>query len=315
MIHYFGTNTNGMNRRTFTRLASVTTIGITQFHTFGLAKANNVLRIGGPVFGKYNTPEEWVGLVKAEGYTAAYCPVGTGVSDTEILAYRNAATKADITIAEVGAWSNPISPNPATAKEALEKCVASLLLAEKIGAKCCVNIAGSRNPKVWAGPHEDNFSEETFDMIVETTRKIIDAVKPTQTHYTLEAMPWIFPESPDSYLRLIKAIDRKAFGVHLDPVNMVTSPSKFFSNADLIREAFKKLGPYIKSCHAKDLILKEDTFMPQFDEVRPGLGKINYAVFLEQMKKYPSVPLMMEHLNSAEEYRLAAQYIRKEAGL
>lgn len=301
-----------MNRRTFTRLASMATIGITTI-PYGMAKATKGLRLGGPVFGKYSTPDEWINHVKAEGYSAAYCPVGTGVSDTEILAYRKAAEKSDIIIAEVGAWSNPISPNPETAKEALDKCVASLLLAEIIGAKCCVNIAGSRNARVWAGPHEDNFSEDTFDMIVATTRKIIDEVKPTQTYYTLEAMPWIFPESPDAYLKLIKAIDRKAFGVHLDPVNMVTSPSLFFSNGELIKEAFKKLGPYIKSCHAKDLILKEDTYMPQFDEVRPGLGKINYPIFIEELQKLPSVPLMMEHLSNAEEYRLAAQYIRKVA--
>ncbi len=302
-----------MNRRTFTRLAGVATIGVTTI-PYAMANTTNRLRLGGPLFGKYSTPEEWVSLVKAEGYSAAYCPIGTGVSDTEILAYRKAAEKSDIIIAEVGAWSNPISPNPETAKEALDKCVASLLLAEKIGAKCCVNIAGSRNARVWAGPHEDNFSEETFDMIVATTRKIIDEVKPTQTYYTLEAMPWIFPESPDAYLKLIKAIDRKAFGVHLDPVNMVTSPSLFFSNGKLIREAFNKLGPYIKSCHAKDLILKEDTFMPQFDEVRPGLGKINYTIFIEELQKLPSVPLMMEHLSNAEEYRSAAQYIRKVSG-
>lgn len=313
MILYFRINPTAMNRRTFTRLAGVATIGVTTI-PYAMANTTNRLRLGGPLFGKYSTPEEWVSLVKAEGYSAAYCPIGTGVSDTEILAYRKAAEKSDIIIAEVGAWSNPISPNPETAKEALDKCVASLLLAEKIGAKCCVNIAGSRNARVWAGPHEDNFSEETFDMIVATTRKIIDEVKPTQTYYTLEAMPWIFPESPDAYLKLIKAIDRKAFGVHLDPVNMVTSPSLFFSNGKLIREAFNKLGPYIKSCHAKDLILKEDTFMPQFDEVRPGLGKINYTIFIEELQKLPSVPLMMEHLSNAEEYRSAAQYIRKVSG-
>ena len=124
-------------------------------------------------------------------------------------------------------------------------------------------------------------------------------------------MPWIFPESPDAYLRLIKAIDRKSFAVHLDPVNMVVSPSVFFCNGDLIKECFKKLGPYIKSCHAKDLILKQGTYMPQFDEVRPGLGDMDYRVFLAELRNFPEVPLMMEHLQTAEEYREAAKFIWK----
>jgi sugar phosphate isomerase/epimerase len=148
-------------------------------------------------------------------------------------------------------------------------------------------------------------------MVVETTRKIIDAVKPTHTWYTLEAMPWAFPYSADSYLRLIKAIDRKGFAVHLDPVNMVVSPEIFFNNGSMIQECFKKLGPYIKSCHAKDIILREDIYTPHLDEVRAGLGKLDYSVFLKELSRLSDVPLMIEHLNTAEEYKAAADYIRE----
>ena len=45
-------------------------------------------------------------------------------------------------------------------------------------------------------------------MIVETTRQIIDAVKPTRTYYTLETMPWAYPDSARSYAQLLEAIDR-----------------------------------------------------------------------------------------------------------
>lgn len=304
-----------MNRRTFSKVTSLAVLGSGLMA--GLPsiasdfKAKSKIRLGGPLFEKFDSPEIWVEAVKNTGYRAAYCPVGLGASKDEIKDYKKAADKADILIAEVGAWSNPISPDKKTAKEAFEKCVASLNLADQIEAKCCVNIAGSRDAEIWAGPHQDNFSEDTFDMIVETTRKIIDEVKPKNTFYTLEAMPWIFPESADAYLRLIKAIDRKTFAVHLDPVNMVVSPAVFFRNGDHIKDSFKKLGPHIKSCHAKDLVLKKNTFMPQFDEVRPGLGQMDYRVFLTELKKFPEVPLMMEHLKTAEEYRAGAEYIWK----
>jgi sugar phosphate isomerase/epimerase len=304
-----------MNRRTFSKVTSLTILGsglLAAFPSKGSDfKAKSKLRLGGPLFEKYDSPESWVAAVKNTGYRAAYCPVGLGTSKDEIKAYKKAADKADILIAEVGAWSNPISPDKKTAKEAFDKCVASLDLADQIEAKCCVNIAGSRNEKNWAGPHQENFSEDTFDMIVETTRKIIDKVKPKNTFFTLEAMPWVFPESADAYLRLIKAIDRKAFAVHLDPVNMVVSPAVFYRNGNMIKECFQKLGPYIKSCHAKDLILKEPTAMPEFNEVQPGLGQMDYRVFLSELKKFPGVPLMMEHLQTAEEYKAGADYILK----
>jgi sugar phosphate isomerase/epimerase len=271
------------------------------------------LRLGGPIFEKYDGPDAWAQAHKRLGYRAAYCPVGANEKDDVVNAYAKAAKKADIIIAEVGAWSNPISPDDNARRAALAKCREQLALADRIGANCCVNISGSRSEKKWAGPHPDNLTEETFDMVVETTRKIIDDVKPTRTHFTLEAMPWSFPDSPDSYVRLIKAIDRKRFAVHLDPVNFVSSPQLYFRNDLLIRDCFKKLGPHIKSCHAKDIILSEDVYTPHLDEVRPGLGKLDYAVFLKELSKFPDTPLMMEHLPNAKEYGLAADYIHSVA--
>lgn len=44
------------------------------------------------------------------------------------------------------------------------------------------------------------------------------------------------PYSADIYLDLIRAVDRKAFAVHLDPVNMITNPLLYYDNANLIKE-------------------------------------------------------------------------------
>lgn len=270
------------------------------------------VRLGGPVFEKYNSPEEWILALKKLSYRAAYCPVSVGTDSSLIAAYKAAAAKNDIVIAEVGAWSNPISPNQEEAKKAVQKCIESLALADEIGARCCVNISGSRNQKNWAGPHKDNLTDTTFELIVETTRKIIDAVKPKHTFFTLECMPWAYPDSADSYLKLIKAIGRDRFGVHLDPVNLVVSPQIYYRNGEMIRDCFRKLGPHIRSCHAKDITLREDNYIPQLDEIIAGQGNLDYRAFLTELAKIKDVPLMMEHLKSADEYAKAAAYIRAE---
>jgi len=266
------------------------------------------LRLGGPGFEKYLDPEGWVAALKKLGYSAAYCPVGAEATDGEVKAYEEAARKAGIIIAETGAWSNPISPKEPERKAALEKCRTQLALADRIGACCCVNISGSRGA-MWDGPSPQNLTRETFDMIVETTRSIIDEVKPTRTYFTLETMPWAYPDSPDSYLQLFKAIDRKQFAVHLDPVNLVCSPQRYYGNGALIRECFEKLGPHIKSCHAKDILLQEK-LTTHLDEVRAGTGGLDYATFLRELSRFPGVPLMLEHLPNAEEYDKAAAHIR-----
>jgi len=270
------------------------------------------MRLGGPVLEKVGGPEEWVTALKARGYRAANCPVDKDADEATVNAYVKAASQADIVIAEVGAWSNPISPDDGIRQAAITKCQEQLALADRIGALCCVNITGSRG-EVWDGPHPDNLTPETFALIVETTREIIDAVKPKRTFYTLETMPWMYPDSADSYLALLQAIDRPQCAAHLDPVNLVCSPQRYFGNGALIRECFDKLGPYIKGCHAKDIILR-DTLTTHLDEACPGDGGLDYAVLLQEMDKLdPDVPLMLEHMQREEDYAAGARHIRAVA--
>ena len=275
------------------------------------------MRLGGQVFEECDNPDTWAAAVRRLGYSAAFCPIEPDVTDDVIAAYRDAADTADIVIAEVGAWSNPISPDDDVRRAAIEKCEERLALADRIGAKCCVNVAGSRGEQ-WAGPDAADLTDETFDLIVESVRAIIDAVKPVRTFYTLETMPWLYPDSVDSYVRLFDAIDRPQFAVHFDPVNLVNSVRRYFNNAALIREAFDKLGPHIKSCHAKDTLLRGGLSV-HLDEVRPGMGALDYETFLTELNKLdPDTPLLIEHLASPVEYVLAAAHIRgvaKRAGI
>ncbi len=270
------------------------------------------MRLGGPVWPAEDTPQSWLAALQREGYAAAYWPTSPNASDGEIRAYREAAEAHGIVIAEVGAWSNPLSPNAELARQAIDHCKRQLELAERAGARCCVNIAGSCSSQ-WDGPHPDNLTEATFDRIVETVQEIIDAVGPTETTYALETMPWAFPDSPESYQALIEAIDRPQFAVHLDPVNLVNSPSRYFQNGKLIERCFDLLGDHIRSCHAKDIRLSGKLTV-HLDEVTPGEGALDYATYLTRLDACdPDVPLMLEHLAEPAQYRAAADHIRRVA--
>ena len=266
------------------------------------------MRLGGPLPQSYSDPDSWIAAVKERGYRAAYCPVQQ--RDNMVEAYAQAARNADVLIAEVGAWSNPLSSDEHERRKAINYCQQRLALADAIGARCCVNIAGSRG-RVWDGPHPENLTHETFDLIVETVRTIIDSVKPLRTFYTLETMPWLYPDSTDSYEKLLRAVDRRQFAVHFDPVNLVNSPGRYYHNGALIREFVSRLGPSIKSCHAKDIVLAEGHLPVHLDECRPGLGTLDYRVLLQELQRVDAdMPLMLEHLAREEEYALGADYIR-----
>ena len=100
--------------------------------------------------------------------------------------------------------------------------------------------------------------------------------------------------------------------MHFDPVNMINSPDKYFNNGELIRKCFDRLDRLIKSCHGKDIVISQE-FTTHLSEVGPGLGNLDYDRFLLELSKRPAVPLMLEHLSQAGEYRAALEYIKKTA--
>jgi sugar phosphate isomerase/epimerase len=265
------------------------------------------MRLGGSIFQPYHDPDSWIAALRSWGYTAAYAPlIPDGFTPAD---FAGAADAANIRIAEVGVWNNPLCEDDATRRAAIVKCQEKLALADELGAACCVNIAGSRGPEC-AAPHPDNLAAQTFDLIVVTVREIIDAVKPQRTFYALETMPWSFPNSVESYVRLLEAIDRPAFGVHFDPVNLINSPERYFNNAGLIQDFVAALGPHIKSVHAKDTLL-HSRLTTHLDEVQPGLGALDYRTLLRALDPLgPDLPIMLEHLKTAEEYAQAASYVR-----
>ena len=269
------------------------------------------MRLGGPIFVKSDDPGVLAQAHRNLGYRAAYAPADLSVTDTDRIAgWVREFARHDVVIAEVGAWKNMLDPDAAKRNSNITYVTERLALAEVLGARNCVDIAGSYNPESWFGQNPRNFSQDFIDATVENCRKLIDAVKPKRTFLSIEMMPWSFPSGPDEYVRLIKAVDRKAFGVHLDVCNTMNSPARLYNNAAGIRECFAKLGPWIRSCHAKDLNWGPG-YQVNIQEVVPGTGLIDYRTYLRELSRLGTdAPLMLEHLHSEEEYTRGREYIQ-----
>ena len=272
--------------------------------------AGRPIRLGGPIFLKSDDPAELAREHRRLGYSAAYCPPATTGDGDRIRAIRAAFAAEHVVIAEVGAWRNMLDPDSQKRADNLKYVTDRLALADAVEARCCVDIAGSYNPTVWYGADPKNLSQEFFDATVENCRKVIDAVKPRATKFSIEMMGWSLPEGPDSYLKLIRAVDRPAFAVHMDVCNGINSPARFYQNREFIVECFAKLGKWIVSCHAKDLAWIPE-YNVHFKEVVPGKGQLDYAEYLQQLSRLGvDAPLMLEHLQSPEEYTEGRDYIK-----
>jgi len=277
------------------------------------ASSSLPVRLGGPIFLKSEDPRELAREHRRLGYSAAYCPAATVENSALIAEIQKAFAAENVVIAEVGAWVNMLDPDAEKRRANLQYVTARTALADAVGARCCVDIAGSYDPKIWYAPNPRNLSREFLDATVENCRHVIDAVKPTRTKFTIEMMGWNLPDGPDTYLELIRAVDRPAFGVHMDVCNGINSPTRYYRNSEFIAECFRKLGPWIASCHAKDMEWKVELNV-HFQEVVPGRGQVDYAAYLRELSKLErDAPLMLEHLKTAEEYEEGKKYIQKVA--
>jgi sugar phosphate isomerase/epimerase len=276
------------------------------------------LRLGGPIYIKSDDPAEIAQEHRRLGYRAAYGPHVEANDTDRIKAIIKEFAARDVIIAEVGGWCNMLDPDAEKRRKNMAKVQDRLAVAELLGARTCPNIAGSYNPHFWCGPHPRNITEEFIDATVENCRHVIDAVKPARTTFSIEMMPFNFPTGPDDYLKLIKRVDRKAFAVHLDACNVMNCPERMYHNSAVIEECFRKLGPWIVSCHAKDLAW-EDYVQVCLREVIPGRGELDYRAYLRGLAALPvDVPLMLEHLKTAEEFdegRRHIQGVAQEMGL
>ncbi|MFH1738428.1 MAG: TIM barrel protein [bacterium] len=273
-----------------------------------------MMRLGGPVFVDTQDPVELAKAHRKLGYGAAYCPSIDIEDEDRIRAIREAYAKENVIIAEVGAWCNMMDPDETKRRENLERVCKHMALADEVGACCCVNIAGSFNPDSWYGPHPKNLSQDAFDLAVENVRHVVDSVKPKRSAFSIETMPWAVPDCAESYLKLIRAVDRPAFKVHLDPINLVNCPERYYSTGDLLDECFDKLGPWIVSCHAKDIHMGDELTM-YIKEVCIGAGVFDFRRYLTRLSQQETdIPLMIEHMHGEEEYTVARQHVQKVAG-
>ena len=270
------------------------------------------IRLGGPIPKPPADPEELALAHRKLGYRAAYCPRiplddRQRIADTE-----KAFAKHDVMISEVGRWVNLLDANPAIREELAN-------------GDRRTGPGRGRGGTLLRGYRR---LAEQKGVVRPAPRQPLAAIfrsdrgERPQDHRCREAaagevLVWNdglgIPDSPDHYLKLIKAVDRPAFAVHLDPCNIINCPERFYHNAEVLRECFEKMGPWIVSCHSKDLAWEPEMNI-HFKEVPLGQGELDYPTYLKCLASLPAdVPLMMEHMHG-EEYDRSREYLFQLAG-
>ncbi len=269
------------------------------------------MRLGGTVC--CNDPMKWEEALEASRFRAVTAPFTCDSPKEEAERYCEFAAKHDAVIAEVGVWRNPFDPVNGPAN--LEYAKRQLALADRLSIPCCVNIAGTDSAAGWDAADPGNFSEETYERIVASIREIIDDVKPKTAFYCIEPMPWMIPDSPEIYLKLIQDVNRDHFAAHMDFVNMINCPRRFLDANGFIESCFVRLAPFIRSTHIKDSKMHLTRLTTVLEECAPGEGALDFGTILWIIDKYlpKDAPVLLEHMSTFEEYQKAYQKVADAA--
>jgi sugar phosphate isomerase/epimerase len=260
---------------------------------------------------KHDTPKEWADNQVELGCSAVVFPVQSNEPEKKIIAYKEAAERAGLTIAEVGIWRNALAQDPDESKVNMDYCVEQLRLADFLNARCAVNVAGAFGP-VWDGGYKANFSDDAWRKTVSMVREIIDRAEVKKTYFTLEPMPWMIPTGPKEYIKLIEAVERDRFAVHMDIINMINSAERYFHAEEFVDECADILGNRIRSCHIKDVHL-DSRYTLRLEECGPGDGEFPLTYYVSKMNEIdPDMPVILEHLNTDEEYIRYMKYLKTE---
>ena len=260
---------------------------------------------------KNEEPEETVRRIRESGYTS----VNTQPSqwnDHELVEIRAALKKYDVTVFEVGAYSNIMHPDKKRRQEINANIVRKFEDAENIGGTMVATVSGSCDPKYLINPHPENWTEESWKVLVASVRQILRDTAGMTVTLGMEAQVTTNIDSPKAHRRLIDDVGDDRCCVNLDPTNMV-SLATYFHTTELLDECFDLLGETIMGCHAKDTYIIPNQQTVHVQEVCPGKGIMDYETFIARMSrmKWPRA-LFPEHIEK-EEFPLADAYIKKTA--
>lgn len=260
---------------------------------------------------KHSSAQEWASNQVKLGCSCVVFPVQSNEPEEKIIEYKKAADDAGLMIAEVGIWRNALSMDPSERKKNLDYCVEQLRMADFLGARCAVNVAGAFGP-VWDGGYRANFSDEAWKQTVSMAREVIDRANIKNTFFTLEPMPWMIPTGPKEYLKLIDAVERDNFAVHMDIINMTNSADRYFFAKEFIDECADLLGSRIRSCHIKDVHL-DSRYTIRLEECGPGDGEFPLRHYVSRMNEIdPEMPVILEHLDTDKQYIKYFGYLKEE---
>ena len=257
---------------------------------------------------------EMVKRIREGGYTGVKADRGNWVSikDSELRELKTALKKYDVAVFEIGRYPSMVHPVESIRQKNLKILASQVELADKLDCPQTGTISGGRDPKYVINVHPDNWTKETWKILVDSIKQVLRDTAGMKAAIGMEAVMTSTVNCPKSHRKLIDDVGDPRCAVNLDPFNMVCF-SNYYHTTELINECFDLLGESILGCHAKDNYILPDKQTVNVVEVCSGRGIFDYENYLVRLSRMKwARTLLPEHI-PADQYPEAYDFIRKTA--
>ena len=205
-----------------------------------------------------------------------------------------------------------VSPDEVERSHAVEFVKSMCGLTRRLGAPNTYLRPGSLNPRGAWMPHPGNRTEEVFDRLVDSARRICGTAADEGVRVAVEGGAVSPLYSARRVRDFIDAVGMPALGFNQDPVNFVGSLEDALDMPRFLGEFFELLGEVTIGAHAKDFRVV-DQLLVGFDETEIGSGLLDHEMFLLNMQRVcPDGHVLIEHLPQ-DRYGAAAEKYREIA--
>lgn len=262
---------------------------------------------------------EMVKRIRDAGYTSGNASTGMNArnpwldaSEAEIKELKEALDKYDVTFFDMHTVGNNIHPDMERRRRSFKYNVEACEAAERVGCPMVTTHAGNCSPESAIAPHKDNWTWETWKLVVEGMKQILKDTAGMKVELGIEAVNMTCMNNPRAHLQLIEDVGDPRIKVLLDPVNMI-SLRNYFRTTELINECFDLLGENIIAAHAKDTYTLPNRMSAYITEVAPGRGVLDYETYLVKLSRLSNPrTLLIEHIPD-DQYPEAKKFIEDTA--
>lgn len=215
----------------------------------------------------------------------------------------SAAAERGLEIAALSGTYNMIHPDPGARAAGFKRLAWLIRCAGLLGVPYVTLCTGTLNPDSMWRAHPGN-NDPACLLLLEREMEAALALCPENgVGLLIEPETANVVNTPEKAARLLKDLASPSLGVILDAANLVP-PAETARLQNALPQAVQLLAPYIRIAHAKDISKNGTGF------VRPGLGAVDFPLYLQLLRKAKFDGPLILHGFPASEVPDAVRYIR-----